>query len=77
MLLLLRMVVSSLRGWTGLSLQQMLNQKLLIVINFVLGSLGPDTEHRGIRLGLRGRGGGVIGLRLGAGASSVRITLWG
>lgn len=67
--------MSSLGTRTCLGLQQVLDQELIVVIYFLLGSLRAHPEHRSIRLCFGG--GGMIGLRLGAGASSVGVALWG
>lgn len=66
--------MSSLGSGTRLGLQQVLDQELIIVIHFLLGSLRAHSKHGGV---LCFGGGGMIGLRLGAGASGVGVALWG
>lgn len=73
--LLLRVVMSSLRGGTRLGLKQVLNQELIVIVDFFLGPLRADSQHGSV--GLCFRGGGMIWLRLGTGASGVREALGG
>lgn len=60
---------------TCLRLQQVLNQELVVVVHFLLGSLRAHSKHGGVCLCFGG--GGMVGLRLGAGASGVGVTLRG
>lgn len=72
---LLSVVMGSLGGRACLRLQQMLDQELVVVVHFLLGPLGGHAHHG--RVGLRFGGAGMIRLRLGGGASGVRVRLRG
>lgn len=71
--LLLSVVMSSLRSWACLGLQQMLNQELVVVVHFLLGSLRAHAHHRPVRFCFGGIG--MIRLGLGGRASGIRVCL--
>lgn len=73
-LLLLGVVMGRLGCGTGLGLEKVLNQKVVIIVHILLRPLGAHTEHAaGVGLGLVG--GGVVGL--GLGTSGVGVALRG
>lgn len=72
---LLGVVMGTLGGRTGLGLQQVLDEELVVIVDLVLRPLRRHSEQGRVRLCFGGCG--VIGLRLRAGGSGVGIPLWG